>query len=98
MKDNPALEVTARDLRQAVQTLGVRGRDRTCRLDFDTPDLAPLCHHAIDFHLIPVPVMPEAEVRLSGSSLGNQLLHDERLQKAAESLALLDPMIRTQVG
>jgi hypothetical protein len=26
------------------------------------------------------------------------LLHDERLQKAAESLALLDPMIRTQVG
>ena len=76
----PALEIVAAAIRQPPKALPVPVRQRSGNFDFDTPGLRAPCHDDVHLDLIVVTVVPETQVRVRPSRLGDKLLNYKRLQ------------------
>ena len=86
MEQHPTPEILPALLGQPQQPAAVRLLHGGRSLDLHPPRLAATRHHEVHLNLILVPVMPEAQVRIRPSRLGNELLDHEGFQQVPEPI------------
>jgi len=83
VEQDTAAEVLAAPLCQPAQAAAIGGRHGSGRFDIHAPGLATTSDHQVNFHLIFVTVVPEAQVGVGPSGLGDQSgLHTQLVEVA----------------
>ena len=77
MEEHSALEVLSALVGQAAQPVAVGFVHRSGGLDLDTPRLAASGQDKVNLDLVRVALVPEAQVGISPTGLGHQLLDYE---------------------
>ena len=91
-------EIAAALFGQAAQAVAVAGQRRHRRFHFDAPSLTTSRDDQIHFHLILVPVMPEAQVGIGPAGLGHQLLDHPGFEEMAKTFTARMPVLGGDAG